>query len=72
NRTCSRPTGSNPFHPARGPLPAILPLFPRRFQLPIPLDLNPMPMPGEHVLWREVAVRAGLSEGISGGAVTGA
>jgi hypothetical protein len=25
-----RPTGSNPFHPSRGPLAAILPLFPRR------------------------------------------
>jgi len=25
-----RPTGSNPFHPSRRPLAAILPLFPRR------------------------------------------
>jgi len=34
----NRPTGSNPFHASRGPLAAILPLFPRRVrvQLPIP------------------------------------
>ena len=50
-----RPTGSNPFHPSRDPLAAILPLFPRRFQLPIPLGLNLLLMPGEHVLWRDVA-----------------
>jgi hypothetical protein len=30
-----RPTGSNPFHQSRGPLAAILPLFPRRLQLPV-------------------------------------
>jgi len=35
-----RQTGSNPFHRSRDPLAAILPLFPRRFQLPIPLGLN--------------------------------
>ena len=50
-----RPTGSNPFHSSRGPLAAILPLFPRRVQLPIPLGLNLLLMPGEHVLWRDVA-----------------
>src|SRR5262249_37335494 len=50
-----RQTGSNPFHPSRGPLAAILPLFPRRVQLPIPLGLNLLLMPGEHVLWRDVA-----------------
>jgi hypothetical protein len=50
-----RPTGSNPFHPLRDPLAAILPLFPRRLQLPIPLGLNLLLMPGEHVLWRDVA-----------------
>ena len=50
-----RPTGSNPFHPSRGLLAAILPLFPRRVQLPIPLGLNLLLMPGEHVLWRDVA-----------------
>src|SRR5215469_6146550 len=50
-----RPTGSNPFHPSRGPLAAILPLFPRRVQLPIPLGLNLLLMPGEHVLCRDVA-----------------
>jgi hypothetical protein len=29
---------------------AILPLFPRRFQVPIRLGLNFLLMPGEHVL----------------------
>ena len=43
-----RPTGSNPFHQSRGPLAAILALFPRRFQLSIPLGLNLLLMPGEH------------------------
>ena len=32
------PTGSDPFHQSCGPLAAILPLFPRRSQLPIPLN----------------------------------
>ena len=32
--------GSNPFHPSRRPLAAILPLFLLRVQLPIPLGLN--------------------------------
>src|SRR6202795_137185 len=50
-----RPTGSNPFHPSRRPLAAILPLFLRRVQLPIPLGLNLLLMPGEHVLRRDVA-----------------
>ncbi len=50
-----RQTGNNPFHPSRGPLAAILPLFPRRFHLPIPLGLNLQLMPGEHVLGRDVA-----------------
>jgi hypothetical protein len=36
-------------------LAAILPLLPRRLQLPIPLDLNLLLMPGEHVLRRDVA-----------------
>jgi hypothetical protein len=40
---------------SRGPLAATLPLFPRRLQLPIPLGLNLLLMPGEHVLWRDVA-----------------
>jgi hypothetical protein len=44
-----RQSGSNPFHPSRRPLAAILPLFPRRVQLPIPLGLNLLLMPGEHV-----------------------
>src|SRR5215469_7730685 len=50
-----RPTGSNPFHLSRRPLAAILPLFLRRVQLPIPLGLNLLLMPGEHVLWSDVA-----------------
>src|ERR1017187_3258911 len=50
-----RPTGSNPFHPSRGPLAAILPLFPRRLQFPIPVGLNLLLMPGEHVLRRDIA-----------------
>jgi hypothetical protein len=41
-----RPTGSNPFHPLRRPLAAILPLFLRRVQLPIPLGLDLLLMPG--------------------------
>jgi hypothetical protein len=49
-----RQTGINPFHPSRGPPGAILPLFPRS-QLSIPLDLNLLLMPGEHVLRRDVA-----------------
>jgi hypothetical protein len=35
-----RQTGSNPFHLSRDPLAAILPLFPRCLQFPIPLGLN--------------------------------
>jgi hypothetical protein len=50
-----RQSGSNPFHPSRGPLAAILQLFARRFKLPIPLRLNFLLMPREHVLWRDVA-----------------
>ena len=50
-----RPTGSNPFHPSRRPLAAIPPLFLSRVQLPIPLGLNLLLMPGEHVLWSDVA-----------------
>jgi hypothetical protein len=54
-RVDKRQTGSNPFHPSRGPPAAILPVFPRRFQLSIPLGLNLLLMPGEHVLRRDVA-----------------
>src|ERR1700722_3311214 len=50
-----QPTGSDPFHPSRGLLAPILPLFPRRFQPPISLGLNLLLMPSEHVLWREIA-----------------
>jgi len=39
----------NPFHPSRGPLAAILPLFPRRLQSQIPVGLNLLLMPGKHV-----------------------
>jgi hypothetical protein len=45
----------NPFHRSRGPLATNLPLFPRRLQLPIPLGLNLLLMPGEHVLRRGVS-----------------
>src|ERR1700676_1482546 len=51
---CLSANGSNPFHPSRRPLAAILPLFLRRVQLPIPLGLNLLLMPGEHVLRRYV------------------
>jgi hypothetical protein len=37
------------------PLAAVLPLFPPRLQLPIPVGLNLLLMPDEHVLWRDVA-----------------
>ncbi len=40
---------------SRGRLAAILLLFPRRLQLPIPLGLDLLLMPGEHVLRRDVA-----------------
>jgi hypothetical protein len=33
---------------SRSPLVAILPLFPRSFQLPLPLGLNLLLMPSEH------------------------
>jgi hypothetical protein len=36
-------------------LAAVLPLFPRRLQFPIPLGVNLLRMPGEHVLRRDVA-----------------
>jgi hypothetical protein len=55
-------TGSNPFHPSRGPLAAILPLFPCRFQLPIPLGLNLLLMPGEHVPRRDVSDGAAAAQ----------
>ena len=53
-RPSRRQTGSNPFHSSRGPLAAILLLFPRRLQFPIPVGLNLLLMPGEHVLRRDV------------------
>jgi hypothetical protein len=37
------------------PQSAILPLFPRRLQFPIPLGLNLLLMPGERVLRRDGA-----------------
>ena len=45
---------SNPFHPSRGPLAAVLPLFPSRLQFPVPLILNLLLVPGEHVFGRDV------------------
>jgi len=50
--TGGRPTGSNLFHPSHGPLAAILPLLPRRVQLPIPLGLDLLLMVGASVQWR--------------------
>jgi hypothetical protein len=38
----------NPFHPSGCPLAAILLLFPRRLQFPIPVGLNLLLMPGKH------------------------
>jgi hypothetical protein len=52
---CSGPAPGGPRHPSRGPLAAILPLFPCRLQFPIPVGLNLLLMPGEHVLWRDIA-----------------
>jgi hypothetical protein len=40
---------------SRGPLVAILPVFPRRLQLPIPLGENLLLMPAEHVPRRDVS-----------------
>jgi len=37
------------------PLAPIFPLFPRRLQFPIPRGLDLLVMPGEHVLWCDVA-----------------
>jgi len=50
-----RQTGSNPFHRSSGPLAAILPLFPRHIQFPIPVGLNLLLMPAEPVLQRDVS-----------------
>jgi hypothetical protein len=40
---------------SRGPLAAILPLFPRRLQLPIPLGENLLLMSAEHVPRRDLS-----------------
>jgi len=50
-----RQAGSNPFHRSPGPLVAIFPLFPRRFQFPTPVGLNLLLMSGEHMLRRDIA-----------------
>jgi hypothetical protein len=42
---------------SRGPLAAVLPLFTRRIQLPIPLGENLLLMPAEHVPRRDVSDR---------------
>ena len=42
-RSYGPPPGSNPLHPSRGPLAAILPLFPRRLQFPTPPILRGRP-----------------------------
>ncbi len=41
--------GGNLFHRSCGLLAAILPLFPRRLQPPVPLGLNLLLVPSEHV-----------------------
>ena len=54
---------SNTLHPLRDTLAEILPLFPRRFQLPVPFGVNLMLATGEHILRRDIAdgtVQAGL------------
>jgi hypothetical protein len=38
----------SPFHPPGGPLAAILLVFPRRLQFPIPVGLSLLLPPGEH------------------------
>jgi len=48
-------TASNPFHPSRGLLATNPPVFPHRLQLSVPLGLNLLLMPGEHVLGRDVS-----------------
>ncbi len=43
-------------------------MFPRGFQLPIPLGLNLLLMPGERVLWRDVAdgtIQTGGAEAVA-------
>ena len=50
-------TGSNPFRRSRGPLAAILPVFSRRFQFPIPVGLNLLLASGQHILRRDIAAR---------------
>ena len=59
-----RPTGSNPFHPSRRPMAAILPLFLRRLQLPIPLGLNLLLTPRQHFVRRDVADGAVRADGV--------
>jgi hypothetical protein len=46
--------GSNPRRSC-GPLAAILPVFSRRFQFPIPVDLNLLLASGQHILRRDLA-----------------
>jgi hypothetical protein len=45
------------LRPSRGPLAAILPLFPRRLQLPIPLGENLLLMPDEHERFLHIQLR---------------
>ena len=49
-----RPTKSNPFHQSRGPLATILPMFPRRCQLPVAFGVNHLLASGQHVPRRDV------------------
>src|SRR5262245_22409716 len=53
-----RPPETGPLHSSRSLLPTNLPLFSRLLQLPIPLGMDLLLTPGEHVLRRDVANRA--------------
>ena len=46
------------FRPLRDTLAEILPLFPRRFQLPIPFRMNLLLTPSQHVLRGDVTDRS--------------
>jgi hypothetical protein len=52
---CIVPPGSNPFRRSPVPLAAILPVFSRRFQFPMPVDLNLLMASRQHILRRDIA-----------------
>src|SRR5712692_5909620 len=51
----SESSANSKLSASRGPVASIPPLFSCRLQLPVPLGLNLLLMPGEHVLRRDVA-----------------